>query len=235
MKLQCLGRFPSFTYRVFLYCNAIHLIIKDAEQFAGCMRLHHLGMLPVPEDMKHLINYDEKVIWVLRGSETVVVSDQRIIIRRVGGLGLKKSFVDYPYSNMVNIKLDRGVRRASVEILMRSGVQNIKVGNLAKPDAFQLHRILRENIVRDSSSSPGQSVPVIIQQSAQSLGSIAAVNSYARNAGARLQLTLHFVRSAGTHSKSNVQSAVRKSTENSRLCPYCGEDLSYVEQIDLEL
>ena len=35
-----------------------------------------MGMLPVPEDMKHLINYGEKVIWVLRGSDTVVVSDR---------------------------------------------------------------------------------------------------------------------------------------------------------------
>ena len=112
--------------------------------------------LPVPEDMRHLVNYDEKVIWVLRGSEIVVVSDQRIIIRKTGGLGLKRNFVDYPYSNMVNIKLERGVRRASVEILMKSGVQNIRIGNLSKPDAFQLHRVLRENIIKNSSVTPPQ-------------------------------------------------------------------------------
>jgi len=95
-----------------------------------------LASLYVPDDMRHLVNYDEKVIWVLKGNETVVVSDQRIIIRKSGGLGLKKSFVDYPYSNMVNIRLDRGVVKASVEILMRSGVQNIKIGNLTKADAY---------------------------------------------------------------------------------------------------
>src|SRR5208337_3442549 len=116
--------------------------------------------------MRHLVNYDEKVIWVLRGSETVVVSDQRIIIRKSGGLRLKKSFVDYPYSNMVNIKLDRGVRKASVEILMRSGVQSIRISNLSKSDAYLLHRILRENIIRTSTAQPGQPFPVIIEKSA---------------------------------------------------------------------
>ncbi len=122
----------------------------------------------LPEDMKSLINYDEKVAWIVRGSETVVVSDQRIILRKAGGLGLKKSFVDYPYSNMVNIKLDRGVRKASVEILMRSGVQSIRISNLSKSDAYQLHRILRENIIRTSTSQPGQPFPVIIEKSERS-------------------------------------------------------------------
>jgi RNA polymerase subunit RPABC4/transcription elongation factor Spt4 len=200
------------------------------------MRFHHLGTLPVPEDMKHLINYDEKVIWVLRGSETVVVSDQRIIIRRTGGLGLKKSFVDYPYSNMVNIKLDRGVRRASVEILMRSGVQNIKVGNLAKPDAFQLHRILRENIVRDSGSGSGQPLPVIIQgperptHVADSSG-----EQLCKKCGRRVAADFALCPFCRYPFKVECPECGKNVDRTFKLCPYCGEDLSYVEQIDLEL
>src|SRR5208282_6405321 len=117
----------------------------------------------LPDDMKHLINYDEKVILALRGNEIVVLSNQRLIIRKSGGLGLKKSFVDYPYSNMVNIRLERGVVKASVEILMRSGVQNIKIGSLTKADAYQLHRVLRENIIKGSPSGVMQPPSVIIQ------------------------------------------------------------------------
>lgn len=200
------------------------------------MRLHRLGMLPVPEDMKHLINYDEKVIWVLRGSETVVVSDQRIIIRRVGGLGLKKSFVDYPYSNMVNIKLDRGVRRASVEILMRSGVQNIKVGNLAKPDAFQLHRILRENIVRDSSSSPGQPIPVIIQSPERPTSGVdSSGEQLCKKCGRKVAADFALCPFCRYPFKVECPECGKEIDRKFKLCPYCGEDLSYVEQIDLEL
>jgi RNA polymerase subunit RPABC4/transcription elongation factor Spt4 len=200
------------------------------------MRLHPLGMLPVPDDMKHLINYDEKVIWVLRGSETVVVSDQRIIIRKTGGLGLKKSFVDYPYSNMVNIKLDRGVRRASIEILMRSGVQNIKVSNLPKSDAFQLHRILRENIVRDSSSGSGQPLPVIIQtpehttHTADSSG-----EQLCKKCGRRVATDFALCPFCSYPFKVECPECGKKVDRTFKLCPYCGEDLSYVEQIDLEL
>ena len=195
-----------------------------------------MGMLPVPEDMKHLINYGEKVIWVLRGSDTVVVSDQRIIIRKTGGLGLKKSFVDYPYSNMVNIKLDRGVRRASVEILMRSGVQTIKVGNLAKYDAFQLHRILRENIIRDSSSGSGQPLPVIIQ-GLEHPTHIADSSSeqLCRKCGRKVAADFALCPFCRYPFKVECPECGKKVDRTFKLCPYCGEDLSYVEPIDLEI
>jgi RNA polymerase subunit RPABC4/transcription elongation factor Spt4 len=195
-----------------------------------------LTLLPIPDDMKHLINFDEKVIWVLRGSETVVVSDQRIIIRKTGGLGLKKSFVDYPYSNMVNIKLDRGIRRASVEILMRSGVQNIKISNLAKPDAFQLHRILRENIVHDPSSSSGQPLPVIIQNSGHANNSMeSSGEQMCKKCGRKVAADFALCPFCRYPFKVECPECGKKIDRKFRLCPYCGEDLSYVEQIDLEL
>jgi len=197
-------------------------------------RLHGLAMLP--EDMKHLINLDEKVAWVVRGSETVVVSDQRIIIRKSGGLGLKKSFVDYPYSNMVNIKLDRGVRKASIEILMRSGVQSIKIASLTKRDAYQLHRILRENIIRGSSSQAGQPFPVIIQSPVRSMekgkdDGRQECKKCGRPVSADFALC-PFCRYA---LKIECPECGKQIDRKFKLCPYCGEDLSYLEEIDLEL
>ncbi len=192
-------------------------------------------MMPVPEDMKHLINYDEKVIWVLRASETVVVSDQRIIIRKSGSLGLKKSFVDYPYSNMVNIKLDRGVRRASVEILMRSGVQNVKISNIPKSDAFQLHRILRENVVKISSSA-GQQVPVIIQTSEHpSQEKKGNGEQECKKCGRKVSSDFSLCPFCRYPLKVECPECGNKVDRKFQLCPYCGEDLSYVGQIDLEL
>jgi RNA polymerase subunit RPABC4/transcription elongation factor Spt4 len=199
------------------------------------MRPHRLAMQSVPEDMKHLINYDEKVIWVVRGSETVVVSDQRLIIRKTGGLGLKKCFVDYPYSNMVNIKLDRGVRRASVEILMRSGVQNIKVGNLSKADAFQLHRILRENIVRDSSSGSGQPVPVIISSPEHLTRIDSSGEQICKKCARKVASDFALCPFCRYPLKVECPECGKKVDRTFQLCPYCGEDLSYIEQINLEL
>ncbi len=195
-----------------------------------------LAMLPLPDDMKHLINYDEKVIWVIRASEIVVVSDQRIIIRRSGGLGLKKSFVDYPYSNMVNIKLDRGVRRASIEILMRSGVQNVKISNLSKSDAYQLHRIMRENIIRASSSGPAQPFPVIIQSPDHPIHAGGGTKEReCKKCGRVVSSEFSLCPFCRYPLKIECPECGKRVDTKFRLCPYCGEDLSYAEQIDLEL
>ena len=157
-------------------------------------RVQVLTMLP--EDMKHLINYDEKVAWIVQGSETVVVSDQRIILRKSGGLRLKKSFVDYPYSNMVNIKLDlrcaQGERRDS-NAVRRS--KHKESENLSKrADAYQLHRILRENIIRTSAAQPGQPFPVIIEN--QRAPKNRGMKMSAQSVDAEYLLTSHSAHSA---------------------------------------
>ncbi len=199
------------------------------------MRLYGLETLTVPSDMKHLINFDEKVIWVVHGSETVVVSDQRIIIRKSANLGLRKSFVDYPYSNMVNIRLDKGVRRASIEILMRSGVQNLRISNLSKDDAIQLHRILRENVIR-LSSAHGQQMPLIIQsperspQEKQGNG-----QQECKKCGRKVSADFSLCPYCRYAFKIECPECGNRVDRKFQLCPYCGEDLSFAGQFDLEL
>jgi endogenous inhibitor of DNA gyrase (YacG/DUF329 family) len=193
-------------------------------------------MLPIPEDMKHLINYDEKVVWVVRGSETVVVSNQRIILRKTGGLGLKKTFVDYPYSDMVNIKLDRGVRRASVEILMRAGVQSIKITSLSKADAFQLHRILRENIIRVSGSQGPQPFPVFVQSPERSIDrGEKDINLLCKKCGHQVSADFTVCPFCRYALRVECPECGKPVDRAFKLCPYCGEDISSLEQIDLEL
>jgi endogenous inhibitor of DNA gyrase (YacG/DUF329 family) len=189
----------------------------------------------LPEDMKHLINYDEKVAWVVHGSETVVVSDQRIILRKTGGIGLRKSFVDYPYSNMVNIKLERGLRKASIEILMRSGVQSIKISNLSRSDAYQLHRILRENIIRASSSQSGQPFPVIIQSPQRSRADESLGSQECGKCGRKVSAEFSHCPFCRFALKIECPECGKQVERRYKACPYCGEDLSYIEEIDLEL
>ena len=192
-----------------------------------------MASLYVPDDMRHLVNYDEKVIWVLKGNETVVVSDQRIIIRKSGGLGLKKSFVDYPYSNMVNIRLDRGVVKASVEILMRSGVQNIKIGNLTKADAYQLHRILRENIIKGSPSGVMQPPPVIIQSPLQPKSEEQAnAEQVCKECGHKVSDDFALCPFCRYPLKIECPECGKRVDSKFKSCPYCGEDLSYTHDPD---
>lgn len=195
-----------------------------------------MASLPVPDDMRHLVNYDEKVIWVLKGSEIVVVSDQRIIIRKSGGLGLKKSFVDYPYSNMVNIRLERGVVKASVEILMRSGVQNIKIGSLTKADAYQLHRVLRENIIKGSPSGVMQTPPVIIQSPlSPKLAEEASGEQTCKECGHKVSDDFALCPFCRYPLKVECPECGKRVDTKFKSCPYCGEDLSYVQQMSQDL
>jgi RNA polymerase subunit RPABC4/transcription elongation factor Spt4 len=182
--------------------------------------------------MRHLVNYDEKVIWALQGSDMVVVTDQRIIIRKTGGLGLKKSFVDYPYSNMVNIKLDRGLYRASVEILMRSGVQNIRIGSLTKADAFQLHRVLRENIVKGSTSNSPQTAPVIIQTPAPNREDSKGGERLCEECGHKVSEDFALCPFCRYPLKVECPECGKKVNSKFKSCPYCGEDLSYAERME---
>ena len=182
--------------------------------------------------MRHLVNYDEKVIWALRGSDTVVLTDQRIIIRRTGGLGIKKSFVDYPYSNMVNIKMDRGLRRSSIEILMRSGVQNIKIGSLTKADAYQLHRVLRENIVRESASPLPQPQPVIIQNPPRTREQTKTEERLCEECGHKVSEDFALCPFCRYPLKVECPECGKKVDSKFKSCPYCGEDLSYAEHMD---
>lgn len=184
----------------------------------------------LPDDMKHLINYDEKVILALRGNEIVVLSNQRLIIRKSGGLGLKKSFVDYPYSNMVNIRLEKGVRRSSVEILMRSGVQSVKIGGLTKSDAYQLHRIVRENIIRSSESQPSHPFPVIISQKDS-----VQVDQKCTACGHKISKEFSLCPFCGYALKLECPECGKQFDRKYKICPYCGENLSYVdEEINLK-
>ena len=192
-------------------------------------------MPPLPEDIRPLINYDEKIILVLRASDAVVLSDQRIILCKSGGLGLKKSVVDYPYSNMVNIKLDKGLRKASVEILMRSGVQSVRIGNLTKKDAYQLHRIVRENIIRTSGSPSAQPFPVIIQSQERASSRHGDGEQHCKKCGRDISTDFSVCPFCGYALKFECPECGKMVDRKFKLCPYCGEDISYVEKIDLEL
>ena len=184
--------------------------------------------------MRHLVNYDEKVIWSLRGSEMVVLTDQRIIIRKTGNLGLKKSFVDYPYSNMVNIKLDKGVYRSSIEILMRSGLQNIKINSLTKADAYQLHRVLRENIVKGSSSTSQTPQPVIIQTPTQREEASDNREHMCSECGQKVSDDFTLCPFCRYPLKVECPECGKRVDSKFKSCPYCGEDLSYAQEEDLD-
>jgi RNA polymerase subunit RPABC4/transcription elongation factor Spt4 len=187
----------------------------------------------LPDDMRHLINYDEKIIWTLRANETVVVSNQRLIIRKSGGLGLRKSFVDYPYSNMVNVQLDKGLRRSSVEISMRSGVQTVRIRGMSNKDAYQLHRIVRENIIRSSEAGGSTPFPVIITPKTKTENG--SFDQKCRMCGHNIAADYSLCPFCGYTLKVECPECGKQFDRKYKICPYCGEHLALSEDMDIDV
>jgi RNA polymerase subunit RPABC4/transcription elongation factor Spt4 len=131
---------------------------------------------------------------------------------------------------MVNIKLDRGVYRASVEILMRSGVQNIRIGSLTRSDAYQLHRVLRENIVKGSASNPPQA-PVIIQTPSADRKESKEPERLCEECGHTVSEDFALCPFCRYPLKVECPECGKRVNSKFKSCPYCGEDLSYAEHM----
>jgi RNA polymerase subunit RPABC4/transcription elongation factor Spt4 len=118
---------------------------------------------------------------------------------------------------------------------MRSGVQSIKIGNLSKTDAYQLHRILRENIIRASSPQPGQPFPVIIEKSERPQKDKGEADQECAKCGRKISSDFSVCPFCRYALKIECPECGKQVERKFRLCPYCGGDLSYLEEIDLEL
>jgi len=104
----------------------------------------------LPEDVRSILNPGEKILFAVKQSldvlpEMIFVTNKRLIFRKSSALGLKKTVTDYPYSDIVNITIDRGLIRSTVDIKMRSGGE-LKMTDIPKDEAYQLHRAIRERI-----------------------------------------------------------------------------------------
>jgi len=104
----------------------------------------------LPEDVRSILNPGEKILLAVKQSldvlpEMIFVTNRRLIFRKSSALGLKKTVTDYPYSDIVNITIDRGLVRSTVDIKMRSGGE-LKITDIPKEEAYRLHRTIRERI-----------------------------------------------------------------------------------------
>jgi len=104
----------------------------------------------LPEDIRNILNPGEKILFAVKQSldvlpEMIFVTNRRLIFRKSSAMGLKKTVTDYPYSDIVNITIDKGLIRSTVEIKMRSSGE-LKITDIPKEEAYQLHRAIRERI-----------------------------------------------------------------------------------------
>jgi len=136
---------------------------------------------------------------------------------------------------MVNIKMERGLRRSSIEILMRSGLQTVKIGSLTKIDAYQLHRVLRENIVKESTTQVRQLEPVNNEGPTWRQQQAKAEERLCQECGHKVSEDFTLCPYCRYPLKVECPECAKKVDSKFKSCPYCGEDLSYAEHLDLDV
>ncbi|MGA2681061.1 MAG: PH domain-containing protein [Candidatus Bathyarchaeia archaeon] len=121
--------------------------------------------MSVPEDLKKILGPNETVEMYIQQKiyhpkiniDSVVITNERIILRHPHALGLKKDYTDFNYKDFANVILDKGVLRSTIKCSLRFGGEPLTLGDLPNSDAEKAYGIIRENISKISPASPGPS------------------------------------------------------------------------------
>lgn len=110
----------------------------------------------VPQDVARILGPGEQVQLFIQQKiyhpkinvDSVVLTNQRIILRHPHDLRLKRDFTDFSYTDVANAILDKGVLRSTVKCQLRFGGDPLSLNDLPNSDAEKAYGIIRSNIAR---------------------------------------------------------------------------------------
>jgi hypothetical protein len=137
-------------------------------------------MADIPDDLKKILGSNEKVELYIKQKiyhpkinvDSVVVTNERIILRHPHALGLKKDYTDYNYRDISNAILEKGVLRSTIKGTLRLGGEPFIMGDLPNSEAEKAYGIIRQNSVADQpavapSAAPAQDAPPVKDSSSK--------------------------------------------------------------------
>jgi hypothetical protein len=116
--------------------------------------------MSAPSDLKSLLSPDEKVEVYIRQKiyhpqiniDSVVITNERVILRHPHALGLKKDYTDFNYRDIANVVLDKGILRSTLKLTLRFGGEPLSLNDLPNTDAEKAYGVIRENVDRFQAS-----------------------------------------------------------------------------------
>jgi hypothetical protein len=107
-----------------------------------------------PDDLKKILGPNERVALYLPQKiyhprinvDSVVLTNERIILRHTHALGLKKDYTDFNYGDISNVVLEKGITRSTIKSTLRLGGEPLALGDLPNADAEKAYGIIRGNI-----------------------------------------------------------------------------------------
>lgn len=151
-----------------------------------------MGGLPV--DIAKILGPGEQVQLYLQQKiyhpkisiDSVLLTNQRIILRHPHALNLKKDFTDFSYTDIANAILDKGILRSTIRCALRLGGDPLSLNDLPNTDAEKAYGIIRSNISRyQTPFSQGYAPAQVMMAQAPSIGQRCGKCGQTNMAGAR--------------------------------------------------
>jgi len=109
-----------------------------------------------PEDLKNILGPNEQVEIYIKQKiyhpkiniDSVVITNERIILRHPRDLRLKKDYTDFNFQDVSNVVLDKGILRSTIKCTLRFGGDPLTLNDLPNSEAEKAYGIIRENVVR---------------------------------------------------------------------------------------
>src|SRR6267378_539841 len=131
----------------------------------------------IPDDLNKIMGPNEQIQHYIKQKiyhpkinvDSVLITNERIILRHPHAMGLKKDYTDYNYQDVSNVVLEKGLLRSTIKCTLRFGGEPLVFDGLPNSDAQSAYGLIRENLVRYQSpmASPGMGFSPYQQRSMQ--------------------------------------------------------------------
>jgi hypothetical protein len=110
--------------------------------------------LNIPDDVLELLAEDERALFIIKQKkyrpsiniDTVTITDKRLILRKPSMLRIKKTFIDYFYSDISNVVLNKGPLRSTLMLNLRFEGNDLVIEDIPNSEALEAFKHIREGI-----------------------------------------------------------------------------------------
>ncbi len=112
--------------------------------------------VPIPSDVQKVLGPGEqaqlyiaqKIYHPKISIDSVLITNERVILRHPHAMGLKKDYTDYNYQDIVNVVMDKGFTRSTLRLVLRMGGEPLALESIPNSDAERAYGLIRENLGR---------------------------------------------------------------------------------------
>jgi len=110
----------------------------------------------LPDDVKKILGPNEKVEMYIKEKlyhphisiDSLIVTNERVILRHPHAAGLKRDYTDYSYSDIEGVEMDKGLTRSTLRLKLKRKGDSLDLDKLSTPQAERGYGIIRENVGR---------------------------------------------------------------------------------------